>query len=248
MWPQGQESGVRVERTAPDAASGRHHPRKDQASQHEVQAVGARPGAPRRTPRGGGSGWPQGQESGVRVFWTAPDAASGRPHPRKDQASQHEVQDAGAGPVAPRRTPEGGGAASATGAAPAATGQEDPTSRGETRRRRLSTRTAHVCRGASNMGGEPCTASPGGPRWKEPVEEGRCATACGAGCAAARSGREDLPMEERLREELLPKTEDQQEPYEAAAAYYCQVGKGRPGTRVGRSRPGACAGAGVRHQ
>ena len=182
----------------------------------------------------------------MRVQRTAPDTASGRTHPREDQASQHEVRDARAGSAAPRRAPGGRGAASATGAAPAATGQEDTTSRREIARRGLPTRT--VGRGASNMGEEPSTASPGGPRWKEPVEEERCATARGAGCAAARSGREDLPMEERLREELLPKTEDQQEPYEAAAAYYCQVGKGRRATRVGRSRPGACAGAGVRHQ
>jgi hypothetical protein len=28
---------MRVEGTAPDAASGTHHPRKDQSSQHEVQ-------------------------------------------------------------------------------------------------------------------------------------------------------------------------------------------------------------------
>ncbi len=175
----------------------------------------------------------------MRVQRTAPDTASGRTHPREDQASQHQVPDARAGSAAPRRAPGGRGAASATGAAPAATGQEDPTRRRETRRRRLPTRTAHGCRGASNMGGEPSTASPGGPRWEEPLEGERCATAGGAGCAAARSGREDLPMEERLREELLPKTEDQQEPYEAAAAYYCQVGRGRPAARVGRSRPGA---------
>jgi hypothetical protein len=163
----------------------------------------------------------------MRVKRTAPDTASGRPHPRKDQASQHEVRDARAGSAAPRRKPGARGAASATGAAPAATGQEDTTSRRDAARRRLPTST--VGRGASNGGEEPSTASPGGPRWREPVEEGRCASARGAGCAAARGGRENPPVE-RGREELLPKAERQtgaqQETFQATATHHCQVGKG----------------------
>ena len=189
--------------------------------------------------------WSQGQESGMRVQRTAPDTASGRTHPREDQASQHEVRDARAGSAAPRRAPGGRGAASATRAAPAATGQEDTTSRKEIARRRLTAGT--VGRGASTMGEEPSTASPGAHRWREPVEE--CASARGAGCGAAPvEEAERLSQKHKLNEKLTKRRlrisakwakDGQQQEMEGAGLGPEQTPESDNSQRSRRSRRGA---------